>query len=40
MYSWPLGELNEIFKPVLVIGGQDISSEIALRWMLLDLTDD
>ena len=29
-----------IFKQILGIGGLGISCEIALRWMLLDLTDD
>ena len=40
----PLGDLNEfldqiIFQQGFVIEGWDISHEIALRWMSLDLTD-
>ena len=31
---------SEIFKQILVINGWDVYSEIALRWMSLDLTDD
>ena len=37
---WPLGDLNEIFKLILVIVDWGISCDIALRWMSLDLTDD
>ena len=41
---WPLGYFNKILKIIceliLVIDGCDISSEIALRWMSLDLSDD
>ena len=42
---WPLGNLNEILDMLfsngfLVISGWGISCEIALIWMLLDLTDD
>ena len=41
---WPLGDFSEIleiiFKLILVIDGQGISFEIALRWMLLDFIDD
>ena len=40
---WPLGDLNEslngvIFNLILVIDDLGFSNEIALRWMLLDLT--
>ena len=36
----PLGDLNDILDaPNLVIDGLDISWEITLRWMTLDLTD-
>ena len=41
---WPLGDFNEIlkimFKLILVTDGCDISSEIAIRWASLDLSDD
>ena len=42
---WPLGDLNKIlekiiFKLILVTDGCDISSEIALRWTSLELSDD
>ena len=39
--NWPLGDFNKIiFKLILVNDGCDISSEIALRWTSLDLSDD
>ena len=42
---WPLGDFNiilekMIFKLILVTGGCDISTEIALRWTSRDLSDD
>ena len=39
---WPLGDFLEkiIFTLILVTGGCDISSEIALRWTSRDLNDD
>ena len=42
---WPLGNFNDILKYLIfqiisMIDGWDISCEIALRWMSLDLTDD
>ena len=38
--QWPLGNLNVIFKKILVIDGWGNSCEIALIWMSLDFTDD
>ena len=42
---WPQGDFNDIldrvsFMLILVIDDWCISSEIAIRWMLLDFTDD
>ena len=38
---WPLGDFRyAILKPILVIDGWSVSSEIALSQMSLDLTDD
>ena len=42
---WPLGDLKKnlrkiVLKLILVTDGCDVSSEIALRWTSLDLSDD
>ena len=43
---WPLGDFNKILEKqfssyiILVTDGYDISSDIALRWTLLDLSGD
>ena len=37
---WPLGDLKEIFKLILMIHGWGISSEIVLTWTAQDITDD
>ena len=45
LIHWPLGDFNKIlekyfFKLILVTDGCNISSEIALRWISLELSDD